>query len=276
MLYAIIKGLKLSYIIQGNGFPIIFIHGYGGDKEFWKPQIVELSKFYKTIAFDLRGTGESDRPNIPYTMNMLVDDIKGLMDFLKLSKAHIIGRSFGGMIAQNFVIKYPNQVDKLILIATNYGKPTTDWVDLIRENNLKNLKLLNEDPYQAFKQQARLVYHVNFRKEMEQNPRKKFFNLFSMEDLIKKSTINPPREQDVINQAEAMKTHYTLDKLSEISTPTLLIAASHDRLIPLSIMEEIHDLLPNSILRVIENSGHYMTLSDAPEVNKVILNFLRN
>lgn len=274
--YAYIDGLKLAYIYQGKGFPIIFIHGYGGNKEFWSPQIIEISKFYKTIAFDIRGTGESDRPNLPYTMNMLADDVMGLMTYLDITKAHIIGRSFGGMIAQNFVLKYPQKVEKLVLIATNYGKSDTEWVNLIQNSNLERIQLLRKDPYLAFKQEARLVYHVKFRKEMEENPKKKIFNLFSMEDLIKSNTINPPRTQDVINQANAMKTHYTLEKLAEIKHKTLLIAASHDRLIPLSVMQEINNLIPNSILKVIQNSGHFMTQSKAPEVNKILIEFLNS
>jgi pimeloyl-ACP methyl ester carboxylesterase len=276
MPYAYIDGLKLAYLSQGKGFPIIFIHGYGGNKEFWNPQIVEISNFYQTITFDLRGTGESDRPNIPYTMNMLVNDIKELMDNLHITKAHILGRSFGGMIAQNFTLKYPNQVNKLILIATNYGNTNTEWVDLIQNNSLERIELLKKDPYEAFKQESRLVFHIKFRKEMEENPTKKFFNLFSMEDLIKSSTINPSRPQDIINQVEAMKTHYTLKRLPEIKHETLLIAASHDRLIPLSTMQKLHELIPKSRLNVIENSGHFMTLSNAPEVNKIILDFLSN
>ena len=276
MVYAYLDGLKLAYLYQGNGFPIIFIHGYGGNKEFWKPQLIEISKYYKTVSFDIRGTGESDRPNFPYTMTMLANDIKELMNYLHIPKAHIIGRSFGGMIAQNFVLKYPNFVDKLILIATNYGKPTTEWVDLLRDSNLQRIESLNKDPHQTFKQEARVVFDVKFRKKMEYNPDKKFFDLFSMNDLITNSMINPPRAQDITNQAEAMKTHYTLDRLSEIAHQTLLIAASHDRLVPLSVMQEIHNQIPNSFLRIIQDAGHFMTLSHPLEVNKLILDFLEN
>ena len=275
MVYAYLDDLKLAYLCKGNGFPIIFIHGYGGNKEFWNPQMIEISKYYKTISLDIRGTGESDRPNFPYTMTMLANDIKELMNYLHITKAHIIGRSFGGMIAQNVVLTYPNLVDKLILIATNYGRLTPEWADLIKDNTLQRIELLKKDPNQAFKQEARIVFDVNFRKKMEHNPNKKFFDLFSMNDLIANSTINPPRTQDIKNQAEAMKTHYTLERLSEITHQTLLIAASHDRLIPISVMQEIHNRIPNSVLRIIQDAGHFMTLSHASEVNKLILEFLK-
>jgi len=276
MSFAKINGIKLSYLIYGTGFPVIFIHGYGAKKEIWRTQVVDISKKFKTITFDLRGTGESDRPNIPYTMNMLAEDVKGLMDFIGVEKAHLIGRSFGGMIAQHFVLQYPEKVEKLILIATNFGRTDTDWVEIPKKGRLEEIEMIKHDPQKAFKQKSRWVFHVKFRKEMEANPSKIFFNIFSMEDLIRESTINPSRPQDIINQAEAMKTHYTLEKLHEIKNKTLLIAASHDRQTPVSVMTEMRKRIPNSEFKVINEAGHFMTLSRASEVNDIILNFLEN
>ncbi len=276
MNFAKINGLKLSYRIFGTGFPVIFIHGYGAKKEIWKTQIVDISKEFQIITFDLRGTGESDRPNIPYTMKMLAGDVKGLMDYIGVEKVHLVGRSFGGMIAQHFALRYSEKVEKLILIATNFGRVDTDWVEIPKKGRLEEIETIKHDPLKAFKQKSRWVFHVKFRKEMEANPGKRFFDIFSMEDLIRESTINPSRPQDVINQAEAMKTHYTLERLHEIKNKTLLIAASHDRQTPVSVMSEMHRRIPNSELKVINEAGHFMTLSRASEVNEIILNFLKN
>ena len=274
MSFAIVNGVKLSYRIYGSGFPVILIHGYGAKKEIWKPQIVDLRKKFKVIAFDLRGTGESDRPNIHYTMKMLAEDVNGLTDFLLIEKAHIIGRSFGGMIAQNFTLLFPQKVEKLVLIATNYGRTNTEWVEIPKNGRLEEVETLKHDPLKAFKQKSKWVFHIKFRKEMEANPTKKFYDIFSMEDLIRESTVNPSRPQDIINQAEAMKTHYTLEKLGEINHKTLLIAASHDRQTPVSVMSEMNKRIPNSELKIINEAGHFITLSRASEVNKIILDFL--
>ena len=73
-----------------------------------------------------------------------------------------------------------------------------------------------------------------------------------------------------------MKTHYTLDQLNQIKNKTLLIAGSHDRLTPRSVMIEIHERIPNSTLKIIDKAGHFMTLSMASEVNQIILDFLEN
>ncbi len=276
MSFAYVNGINLSYEVKGTGFPVIFIHGFGSKQEIWKPQIKELSEKFKTITFDLRGTGKTDRPNYFYSMKMFVVDIINLMNFLQIQKAHLIGRSFGGMIAQHFALSYPERLDKLILIATNYGKPDTEWVEILKNNRLEEIKLLEISPEKAFWNKSRWVFHQNFQKELKNNPKKKYFNLFSVEDLIKESTINPSRPQDIINQAEALKKHYTLEKLEQIKNKTLLIAASHDRLTPKSVMIEMHKKLPNCTLKIIENAGHFMTLSRAPEVNKIILDFLEN
>ncbi len=75
------------------------------------------------ISLDNRGAGKSDRPNIPYTMNMFVDDIKELMDHLDIKKTHMIGWALGGMTVQNFALEYPEKVDKIIPISSNYGFP---------------------------------------------------------------------------------------------------------------------------------------------------------
>lgn len=274
MNFAKANGIKISYELKGKGFPIIFIHGFGSKKEIWKPQMLDFSKKFKMITFDLRGTGETERPNYQYTMEMLVDDIIGLMDFLQIQKSHIVGRSYGGMIAQHFALSFPERLDKLILIATNYGKPDTEWVEILKNNRLEEIKLLEKSPEQAFWNKSRWVFHQKFRKELKENPKKIFFGLFSAEDLIKESTINPSKPQDIINQAEALKTHYTLEELERIQNKTLLIAGSHDRLTPKSVMIDMQKKIPNCTLKIIENAGHFMTLSMASEVNKIILDFL--
>ena len=274
MRFATINGVKLSYLIHGEGQPIIFIHGYGAKKEIWKPQIKEICRKYKTITFDLRGTGESDRPDIPYTMKMLAEDIYGLMNEIEIKKAHIVGRSFGGMIAQHFALMYPNKVNKLILIATNYGKKDNEWVEIAQNGRLDEIETIQSDPIKAFNKKSKWVFHIKFRREMNRYPDKKFYGSFSMNDLIKESTINPSTPKDIRNQAEAMKTHYTLDNLHKIKNNTLLIAASHDRQTPVSVMAEMRDRIPNSELKVIQEAGHFMTLSKASEVNRLILDFL--
>ena len=276
MSYANVNGINISYEVKGSGFPVIFIHGFGSKKEIWKPQINEFQKKFKTITFDLRGTGKTDRPNYTYTMEMFVDDIKVLMDYLKIETTHLIGRSFGGMIAQNFTLKYPNLVKKLALIATNAKFDEEGAIDIVINNRINEIELIKKDPAKAFWNKAVFVYHQKFRQELKKDPKKSIHNGFSLEDLIKESTINPSRAQDIINQGNAMKQHRTFSRLNEIKNEILLIAASHDRLMPKSLMVEMDKKMPHSTLKIIEKAGHFMTVSRAPEVNKIILDFLES
>ena len=274
--FADANGIKICYSDHGDGFPIILIHGIGAKKETWVAQLKALSKKFRVIAIDVRGTGKSGRPNVLYTMEMIADDIKGLMDHLKIEKAHIAGRSMGGMIAQNFALKYPKQVEKLILITTSSGFPDEEGVELLIKGRIEEIEELRTNPEQSFWRKSRLLFHQKFRREMEANPEKKFYGIWSAEDLIKEDSIDPPTPQDLINQGHAIKKHKTSERLNEIKNKTLLLAASHDRLTPKSGMEEMRKNIPNSTLKVIDKAGHYNHLSNAPEFNQIILDFLES
>jgi len=274
--YADIDGIKICYEILGNedAYPVFLIHGFGVKKEIWMAQVNELAKYFKVIRFDNRGAGKSDRPDGFSPIETYADDVKKIMNVLKIEKAHIIGWSLGGMIVQNFVLKYPEYVNKVILIATNHGFPNEQGPEIYKKMRLKELELLKEDPMKAFQEVARANFYAKFRKEMEADPKKKFFDIWSAEDFINMSTIDPPRAQDIENFGEALKTHNTFDRLKQIKNETLLIAFSHDRLTPKLSMAEMQEQISNSKLIVIEKAGHFAPMTRAPEVNNAILEFL--
>ena len=273
-LFAKINGVKICFEIKGEGYPIILVHGFGGKKEDWIAQFGPLSKKFRVIRFDNRGAGKSDRPKITYTMEVFADDIKGLMDYLEIKKAHIIGWSLGGMIVQNFVLKYPEYANKVVLINTNYGTPDEQGPNVYKKMRLDELEKLKKDPVKAFWDGAITSYHRDFRKQMEADTKKKFYDLWSVEDLIKEKTINPSTPEDIEAQANALITHRTYERLEEIKKETLLITSSHDRVCPKSVMVEMHEKIPNSTLKVIDKAGHSSPRSRAPEVNKLIIDFL--
>ena len=99
MNFADVNGIKICYEIHGDGYPVILVHGFGSKKEAWVAQTSPLAEYFKVITFDNRGAGKSDRPDGPYTMEIYADDIRGLMDFLKIEKAHVLGWSLGGMLS---------------------------------------------------------------------------------------------------------------------------------------------------------------------------------
>jgi 3-oxoadipate enol-lactonase len=272
--FAQIGDIKLCYQILGKeeGYPVLLIHGFGVKKEVWMAQVGDLSQHFKVISFDNRGAGKSTRPS-GTTMEMFADDTKNFLDYLKIEKAHVMGWSLGGMIAQNFILKYPEKVNKLVLICTVPGYPTEEGPEIYKKMRLHELEI---GPEKAFWETARANFHAKYRREMEKDPKKKFFGIWSPEDFIKMTSTDPATSQDIINQTEALKTHKTFARLKEIKSPTLLISASHDRLTPKITMEQMHQEIPNSTFVLIENSGHFAPMTRTPEVNKAILDFLKD
>ncbi len=112
--YAEVNGTRLYYEMAGEGEPIVMIHGLGWDTRSWDNQFAEFAKQYKVIRYDMRGFGKSDMPtDQPYAH---ADDLKALLDHLDVNAAHVIGHSFGGEIAINFALAYPEATRSLVLI----------------------------------------------------------------------------------------------------------------------------------------------------------------
>jgi pimeloyl-ACP methyl ester carboxylesterase len=275
-LFADVNGIKICYEIIGNeeAYPIIMVHGYGSKKTEWIAQVDALSEKYKLIIFDNRGAGKSDRPNTPYTMELYAEDIKGLMEFLKIQEAHILGASMGGMMVQHFVLTFPEMVDKVILINTFPGFPNEQGIELLKKGYIETYHKRLEDPTKAFFDGANSFYTLKFRKMMKEDPKRKFHGIFSAEDLIQRDVEDAATPQDILNGANAIAKHNTIDRLHEIQNKTLVLCAQKDRLSPVLVNEKLHELIPNSVLKIINGVGHGSPLEKAPEVNQALLEFL--
>jgi pimeloyl-ACP methyl ester carboxylesterase len=267
-----VNGIELCYNISGKGDPLILIHGYGGQKEDWLPQVIDLSKSFKIIYFDNRCAGMSDHPNQPITIETFAQDLKALMDFLEIQRAYIAGRSLGGMVVQQFLVSYPEMVNKAILINTHYSG---EMGEIVVQSSLNSLNAENVNPEDLFWNDAMFLFHRSFRRELKKNPTKKFYNLFTLDDLIEKFKNKTINKEDLINQGHSFNNFNLIDKLSSIETPILLIGAENDRILPHSQMIEMYKKLPNSRLVIIKKAGHGSPISKAPKINELIKNFLQ-
>lgn len=276
-LFADVNEIKICYEIQGKGDPVVLIHGFGVKKEQWIGQFGPLSEHFKVIRLDNRGAGKSDRPNELYTMEMFAEDVKGLLDFLGIEKAHIIGWSTGGMMAQHFAIKFPNSVNKLILINTiDAWPPDKSGLEVYKNAQIARYESRLQDPEKTFFEAAKMGFSRQFIKIMKEDPKNKFHGLFSAEDLIEDSTINPATPQDIANQANALGNHNVTEKLHLIKAETLVMCADKDRQMPKAVNLKLHEGLPNSKFVVIEGASHESPQEKAPEVNEKIIEFLKN
>ncbi|HSU91473.1 MAG TPA: alpha/beta hydrolase, partial [Sporolactobacillaceae bacterium] len=114
--------VNLNYDLHGKGEPLLMIMGLGASSAAWDPELVEdLARTFRVITFDNRGTGQSDKPDAPYSIEMFADDAAGLLKKLEVPRAHIFGVSMGGMIAQEFALRHPNQTATLTLGCTTAG-----------------------------------------------------------------------------------------------------------------------------------------------------------
>jgi len=271
------NGINICYEILGEGEPLLLIHGFGVTKEEWVGQFIPLSKYFKVIRFDNRNSGKSDHPIDKLTYRMLADDTKALMDTLGIDKAHIVGWSVGGMVAQEFAINYPQMLMKLVLINTFSHWPGDDTgIEMYKQGKIDKLNAVKEDPIKAFYDSATPGFSRKFKKLLMENPKKKIHGLFSAEDLIEKDKSNPISVQDIENFAYGLSQFNVLDRLSNIKNETLIIAGSHDRSMPVSVNKIIHDNIPNSRFEVLEKAGHTSPIERAPEINKFIIDFLKS
>lgn len=274
-LFAEVNGIKICYEVKGDGYPVILIHGFGVKKQRWIGQFDSLSEHFKVIRFDNRGAGKSDRPNEQYTMELFAEDTKGLLDFLEIEKAHIVGWSVGGMIAQHFAIKFPNSVEKLILINTIDAWPANkSGLELYKNAQIARYEARLKDPKKTFFDAAKMGFSRQFIKLMKEDPKKKFHGLFSAEDLIKESINIPATPQDIANQVHALGSHNVTDKLNLIKSETLVMCADKDKQMPKTVNFKLHERISNSKFVVIEGAGHESPIEKAPEINKIIIDFL--
>lgn len=280
-LFAKVNGINICYEIKGEGEPVLLVHGFGDRKEHWRAQFGDLSEHFKVIRFDNRGAGKSDRPNGVYTMELFADDIASLLDYLKIKKIHIIGHSLGGMIVQNFALKYPQKINKIVLISTIAGVtppgvPPDQGIEWYVNNAIKDFRARQTDPLNFFLEHAKKSYSKEFWKQMKENPKKKFHNIWTVEDLVEEKTIYGPTERDYIHLGEALKTHNTYDRLNEIKNEVLIITAAKDKSIPKLLSQRIHEKLPNSRFIVVENAGHQLILEYPHIINQHIIKFLKS
>jgi 3-oxoadipate enol-lactonase len=244
---------------------LVLIYGYVGHSELWFEQIPVLSKKYRVIAFDNRGVGRSDKPDTPYTMAMMAEDIAGLLDVIGVDAAHIFGISMGGMIAQHFALNYPQRVISLMLGCTACGgvhmiQPAPESMAALFDFE----RLKNMTPEEVTRQAMPFCYSQEF---IESNPD-------IIEERVARQLEYPTPGHGATRQAGAIMGHDTYKLLPRIKLPTLVIAGDKDRLIPVENSRVLASRIPGAELVILKGAGHEFFIEDTEEVNRIILDFL--
>jgi pimeloyl-ACP methyl ester carboxylesterase len=254
--------VELFYEEDGRGEPIIWIHGLGLDHRVWGLQIPRFTPHFRCLTFDNRDAGQSDRSPSPYTIKSLADDAIGLMDALAIDKAHIVGLSMGGAIAQELAIAYPVRVKRLVLVAT-YTSSDRRGADILKSFALMRARFSREE-------YARATMPWVFTYQNYRTP--------GLVDLAIARFLEDPyfTPADVYaRQVEAALSHSAEDRLSRIVAPTLIVVGDDDILTSMRFARTLHERIPGARLEVIQSGGHALVLTHADEFNRLVLSFLQ-
>jgi 3-oxoadipate enol-lactonase len=264
-----VNGVDLYYEVQGSGEPVLLIMGFTAHSMLWMMQVPALAQRFQVITFDNRGAGRSAVPPGPYTTRQMADDAAALLDHLGIARAHVVGWSMGGMIAQELALAYPQKVNRLVLLASlaraeQYADAWLRYMEqaaqLVGAGSLDRAGFaLNTMPW---------LYTASFMTRPE------------MVAMALQQTLADPypaTPAGVAAQAEACRRHLfgdALDRLKGITAPTLVLVGAEDILTPPAYSRAMAERIPGARLQVLERGGHGMPIEYPQEVNAALLAFL--
>lgn len=266
MPFARLRGIRFYYEQAGTGPRLLFISGTGGDLR-QKPNLLDgpLSGAFEILAHDQRGLGQTDKPDVPYTMADYADDAAALLDHAGWERAHVLGVSFGGMVAQELAIRHPDRIDRLVLACTSSGGeggasyPLHELAKLGPDEYMTRVLRLGDTRWAsggAGRDAATFAKMVEFMKKRQQIP-------------------GAEREDPEIaaigarRQLEARLAHDTWDRLGKIEAPTLLCGGRYDGIASPENMQRLAERIPHAELEFFEG-GHGFLLEDRSAYARII------
>ncbi len=241
--------VNLYYEMHGDGPPLLLVMGLGGNLAMWDPELIDaLAQRFRVVAFENRGTGRSDKPDRPYSIKMFADDAAALLGTLEIPRAHVVGASMGGMIAQQLALDHPACVDRLVLCCTAPGGPHMTPPDLDTLQAIANTDGLS--PIEATRKNRRFAFTASF--------------LAAHEDYLEARLV---REIEHPTPPYALAHHFAAavqfnvyDRLTEIIHSTLVIGGREDQMVPAANSVLLAQRIPSADLILYANAGHgFMT-----------------
>ena len=250
----------LYYERQGVGFPVMFLSGLAGFASFWQDQFAAFAKTFDVITHDHRGIGQSDLTRSGFTVDRMAADVIGLMDALEIERAHVVGHSTGGAMAQILAIEHPKRLASVVLSAT-WTKPDAYFRRLF---GLRKDILLRLGP-SAYVAANTLYLYPSWwvARNNERLRQQEAQNL----------AIFPPTEI-AASRIDAILAFDRTEQLARIKTPTLVVGAEDDIVTPAYFSEELARLIPGAEIKIFPRGGHAFTQVRAREFNQAVLPFL--
>ena len=251
---------RLAYRVFGRrGTPVLFVMGFGMSGRVWAPQVDELQRDHLCCHYDHLGVGDSERGPLFPTIRSMAGDGLRIMDDLSWDRAHVVGVSMGGMIAQELALSAADRCRTLTLIATHGGVPFGSlptlagmWLFLRglfggKETRLRSVpRLLYPDDY------LRSIDPVAFKAHMNERFGK------------------PASLRTILGHLQAVWRHRTESRLSQIDLPTLLVRPGKDILIRPTQTDRLAKRIPHAEVLRFDDAGHGVTFQEAAELNAAL------
>ena len=258
--------LQLNYESYGQGEPLLLIMGFGLPGIAWLPMLPFLSGF-RCIYFDNRGTGNSDKPDGAYTIAQMADDASNLLTALGISKAKVYGISMGGMIAQELMIRHPEQVEKAVLGCTMAGgSAAVRASDEVYQELGEAFAILAGNPERALDKMMPLLFPSEF---IAQHPELKSIMLAG----FKMAPLTPP--ESIERTRAAIVDFDAYDRLPQIKCPVMIVHGEKDVLVPPENASLIKSRMPHAEVFMIPDAGHSFGAADPVGIHQRIVNWLK-
>jgi len=243
--------MKIAWDRRGNGAPLLLIHGLGYARWGWEPVLPELAEQFDVILFDNRGIGESDAPPGPYTVAEMAADAVQVLDEAGVARAHVVGTSLGGMIAQELALAYPERVDRLVLACTTPGGQKAHPMPQVTVALMAEAATL--EPAVALR---RFVENALAPATVEAHPE-------IVEQIMAHRLATAQQPAAWAAQASAGATFDAYDRLGALAAPTLVQHGDEDVVVDPRNADLLVELLPDARLERVP--GGHLFFWEAPE-----------
>ena len=243
------SSISINYEIFGSGPRVLFFNGSGGSIEGSQLLINAFARTFQVLVHDQRGLGKTSVPDGPYSMADYAQDAAALLDHVGWQTTQVIGLSFGGMVAQEFGVTYPERVERLVLMCTSAGGiarssyPLHQLAHLPTDERNKAMRLLTDTRF-TDEWLAEHPVDAEIMRFQEDRPDTQKTNLQILGEQL---------------QLEARIGHDVAGRLHLISAPTLVAAGRFDGIAPLANSQAIAERIPHSTLTVYEGGHPFYT-----------------
>jgi pimeloyl-ACP methyl ester carboxylesterase len=254
--------VDLHYEAYGNGEPLVLIPGFAAGAWIWSKHIAPLATKFRVVTFDPRGIGKSSFESETLTMRLLADDTAALMQGLGIERAHILGASFGGFVAQEFALAYPEATRTLSLCCTGFGGPNH-----IAPSLETLTAVLSTDGFNTEARVRRNLLPAFSPGYVRDHPD-------GVEELIQLRLASPVVEEAYKAQLQAGLGFDSEHRVGAIKAPTLVLSGTADAIVPVQNSRNLAQQIPGARLRLIEGGSHLFFIEQLGEFNRIVLEFL--